>query len=60
MLLIPGDILITGKTVQEHLSNLAAVLQRQQEVGMKLKSDKSSFMLQEVEYLGHKISKGFN
>ena len=50
------DILITGKTDQEHLSNLAAVLQRQQEVGMKLKSDKCSFMLQEVEYLGHKIS----
>ena len=50
------DILITGKTDQEHLSNLAAVLQRLQKVGMKLKSDKCSFMLQEVEYLGHKIS----
>ena len=33
-----------------------AVLQRLQEVGIKLKSDKCSFMLQEVEYLGHKIS----
>ena len=50
------DILITGKTDQEHLSNLVAVLQRLQEAGMKLKPDKCSFMLQEVEYLGHKIS----
>ena len=50
------DIFIPGKTDQEHLSNLAAVLQRLQQVGMKLKSDKCSFLLQEVEYLGHKIS----
>ena len=33
------DILITGKTDQEHLRNLAAVLQRLQEAGMKLKPD---------------------
>ena len=39
------DIPITGKTDQEHLSNLAVVLQRLQEVGMKLKSYKCSFML---------------
>ena len=32
------DILISGKTDQEHLSNLATVSQRLQEVGMKLKS----------------------
>ena len=33
------DILITGKTDQEHLSNLTTVLQRLQEVVMKLKSN---------------------
>ena len=50
------DILITGKTNQEHLNNLAAVLQRLAAADMKLKPEKCSFMLSEVEYLGHKIS----
>ena len=50
------DILITGKTDQEHLNNLSAVLQRLSAAGMKLKPEKCFFMLQEVEYLGHTIS----
>jgi len=50
------DILITGKTDLEHLNNLSAVLQRYSSVGMKLKPEKCSFMLQEVEFLGHTIS----
>lgn len=50
------DILITGKTDQEHLNNLSAVLQRLSAAGMKLKPEKRFFMLQEVEYLGHTIS----
>jgi len=32
------------------------VLQRLSSAGMKLKPEKCSFMLQEVEYLGHTIS----
>ena len=50
------DILITGKTDQEHLNNLSAVLQRLAATGMKLKPEKCSFMMTEVEYLRHKIS----
>ena len=50
------DILITGKTEEEHLTNLSAVLQKLSAAGMKLKSEKCSFLLKEVEYLGHKIS----
>ena len=50
------DILITGKTKQEHLDNLSAVLQRLAAAGMKLRPEKCSFMLPKVEYLGHKIS----
>ena len=50
------DILITGKTDQDHLNNLSVVLQRLAAAGMKLKPEKCSFMLTEVEYLGHKIS----
>lgn len=51
------DILITGKTEQEHLHNLEAVLQRLQQVGMKLKKEKCEFLAAEVEYLGHRNSK---
>ena len=50
------DILITGKSNVEHLFNLSAVLCRLSAAGMKLKSDKCSFLLQEVKYLGHKIT----
>ena len=50
------DILITGQSDQEHLTNLSAVLQKLAAAGIKLKPTKCFFMLQEVEYLGHKIS----
>jgi len=50
------DILITGKTDQEHLTNLSAVLQKLAATSMKLKPEKCFFMLQEVDYLGDKIS----
>ena len=50
------DILFTGKTEAEHLSNLAAVLERLKTAGMRLNPSKCAFMLNEVEYLGHKIT----
>ena len=50
------DILITGKTSDEHLHNLEAVLSRLEEVGVRLKRSKCAFMLPSVEYLGHCIS----
>lgn len=50
------DILVSGENDQQHLTNLSAVLQKLASAGMKLKPDKCFFMLQEVEYLGHKIS----
>ena len=49
------DILITGTTEEEHLSNLAKVLQRLRDHGVRLKLDKCSFMQDSVEYLGHRI-----
>ena len=51
------DILITGNSEQEHLRNLDAVLERLEEAGMRLKKNKCKFMIPEVEYLGHKISR---
>lgn len=59
---IPGvcvyidDILITGKTMEEHLDHLAEVLQRLSNAGMQLKKDKCTFLQPQVEYLGHVIS----
>ena len=51
------DILVTGKTQAEHLSNLDEVLTRLQEAGVRLKESKCAFMMSTVEYLGHKITK---
>ena len=49
------DILITGKTQAEHMKNLAAVLQRLREHGLRVKKEKCEFLQPSVEYLGHKI-----
>ena len=51
------DILVTGKTTEEHLQNLRAVLLRLQENGVTLRKDKCKFFLPEVEYLGFSVSK---
>ena len=50
------DILITGKTEEEHLQDLEEVLSRLQAAGARLKRGKCFFMLRSVEYLGHRIS----
>ena len=49
------DILISGKSPQEHLKNLEEVLSRLEEAGLRLKKEKCAFLLPEVDYLGHKI-----
>ena len=49
------DILITGKNEEEHLRNLAAVLNRLEKHGFRLKMDKCRFLIPSVEYLGHQI-----
>ena len=49
------DVIISGRTEQEHLENLQAVLQRLRESGMKLKREKCEFMKTSMTYLGHQI-----
>ena len=50
------DIIVSGKTPEEHLYNLNEVLQRLESAGLHLKQEKCSFCLPEVDYLGHTIS----
>lgn len=55
---IPGvqpyldDILIAGKTIDEHNARLSAVLQRFTEAGLRLQKEKSIFAASQVEFLG--------
>ena len=49
------DILITGKTLSDHLVNLEEVLRRLDEAGLRLNRKKCVFLAPEVEYLGHRI-----
>ena len=50
------DILVTGRTEEEHLHNLGKVLERLNKAGLRLKKAKCEFMLPQVDYLGHTIS----
>ena len=60
---IPGvsiyldDILITGKSEEQHLANLEQVLKQLEVSGMRLKRDKCCFNMPGVTYLGHRIDK---
>ena len=49
------DTLITAHSQQAHLKTLEEVLKRLEEAGMRLKQVKCTFLMPEVEYLGHKI-----
>ena len=53
-----GDILIYNKTWKEHLKHLEQVLSLLEENPFYAKRSKCTFGKQEVEYLGHIISKG--
>ena len=50
------DILITGRTQEEHLQNLQVVLSRLERAGLRLKRPKYTFMLPSLDYLGYRIS----
>ena len=49
------DILVTGASQEEHMSNLKEVLSRLQDAGLRLRKDKYEFMVSSVKYLGHII-----
>ena len=45
------DILVTGKTADEHIKNLNAVLARLRKAGMRLKQAKYQFSLWNIQYV---------
>ena len=47
------NIVITGSTDEDHLSNLEAVLKRLSNAGLRLKTKKCQFMKPSLECLGH-------
>ena len=49
------DILVAAPTLAEHNTRVEAVLQRLQDSGLKLKSNKCHFASSEVNYLGYKL-----
>nr|DAD33220.1 TPA_asm: hypothetical protein HUJ06_012071 [Nelumbo nucifera] len=52
------DIVVYGKTMEEHVGHLRKVFQLQWENQLYVKREKCSFAQTEVAFLGHKISQG--
>ena len=52
---ILDDIIITGKTDDEHLKTLEAVLQRLMDYNLRVNEAKCKFFQEEITYCGHKI-----
>lgn len=51
------DIVITGRTHQDHLKHLAEVFARLTAAGLRFKKKECKFFQDEVKYLGHIVSK---
>ncbi|VDI07885.1 Hypothetical predicted protein [Mytilus galloprovincialis] len=54
---ILDNLIITGKSDEEHLKNLELVLKRLSEYGLRLKKSKCSLMKSEVEYFAFIVNK---
>ncbi|CAB3997130.1 Hypothetical predicted protein [Paramuricea clavata] len=50
------DILVSGKTIEEHDQRLQVTLVRTKMIGITLNPDKCKFRVAEVTYLGHKLT----
>jgi len=50
------DIIVYGKTIEDHNKNLRMLFERLRQVGLKLQSDKCEYLRPELEYLRHIIS----
>ncbi|GFU85611.1 retrovirus-related Pol polyprotein from transposon 297 [Trichonephila clavipes] len=50
------DVIIGGRTLEEHLQNIRKVLSKLRDANLKLNPSKCKFFQKEVNYLGHIIS----
>ncbi|GFV81606.1 retrovirus-related Pol polyprotein from transposon 297 [Trichonephila clavipes] len=55
-LIYPDDVIIGGRTFEEHLQNIRKVLSKLSDANLKLNPSKCKFFQKEVNYLGHIIS----
>lgn len=51
------DIVVFGKTFEEHFKNLNDVIDRLAQTGLKLKPKKCHFLKRKINFLGHVVSK---
>jgi hypothetical protein len=51
------DIIIYARNFNEHLERLKHVFERLGDGGLKIKLDKYKFLVEEVKYLGHTVTK---
>ena len=60
---IPGvqcildDMIVSGKSNEEHLENLESVLKRLEDAGLKANKEKCEFFRDRVQFCGHEIDK---
>ena len=51
------DVVVVGRSFEEHLQNLESVFKRLRDAGLRLKPKKCFFLKKEVLYLGHVVSR---
>ena len=51
-----NDIVVVGKSIDEHLFNLQQILECLSQAGLKLQPGKCKFLQTQVTYLGHVVS----
>ena len=54
--IIVDDILIHGRTLEEHNRRLETVLQKARSINLKMNKKKCMFAKPEVDYVGHKLT----
>ena len=52
------DIVIVGRTFEQHLGNVKDLLEKLRQAGLRLKPGKCAFFQNELNYLGHIVSEG--
>ena len=51
------DIVVFGKSLEQHFENLERVLERLSSTGLKLKPKKCKVLQKEIQFLGYLVSK---